>query len=193
MDEKISKGEKSRQQLIEKSAALFLKNGYYHTGVAQILKECNLSKGSFYFYFKTKDDLGLAVADYFGERICDWLTNCLADADSFSEFTDHVCDDILSGIAQENYYGCPFSCFATETAYQNEDIAASCQSSVEKIIRIFAQAIRLDGISGETAAVHAATLLAVYEGYLVYYRITKNPEIIKRMKVSMLEIISAAS
>ena len=53
----MKKGEESRQRLIECSAELFWKNGYSATGISEILKQTGLPKGSFYFYFKSKDDL----------------------------------------------------------------------------------------------------------------------------------------
>ena len=60
----MKKGEESRQRLIECAAELFWKNGYSATGISEILKQTDLPKGSFYFYFKSKDDLATAVTEY---------------------------------------------------------------------------------------------------------------------------------
>lgn len=62
---RIEKGEESRQRLIECAAELFWKNGYSATGISEILKQTDLPKGSFYFYFKSKDDLATAVTEYY--------------------------------------------------------------------------------------------------------------------------------
>ena len=59
----MKKGEESRQRLIECAAELFWKNGYSATGISEILKQTDLPKGSFYFYFKSKDDIYLAVVE----------------------------------------------------------------------------------------------------------------------------------
>ena len=59
----MKKGEESRQRLIECAAELFWKNGYSATGISEILKQTDLPKGSFYFYFKSKDDLATAVTE----------------------------------------------------------------------------------------------------------------------------------
>ena len=61
----MKKGEESRQRLIECAAELFWKNGYSATGISEILKQTDLPKGSFYFYFKSKDDLATAVTEYY--------------------------------------------------------------------------------------------------------------------------------
>ena len=55
----MKKGEESRQRLIECAAELFWKNGYSATGISEILKQTGLPKGSFYFYFKSKDELAV--------------------------------------------------------------------------------------------------------------------------------------
>ena len=58
----MTKGEQSRQRLIDCAAELFWKNGYAVTGISEILNASGLPKGSFYFYFKSKEEL--AVAGY---------------------------------------------------------------------------------------------------------------------------------
>ena len=66
----MTKGEESRQRLIKCAAELFWKNGYSATGISQILQQTGLPKGSFYFYFKSKDELAIAVAAYYqGQRV----------------------------------------------------------------------------------------------------------------------------
>lgn len=188
MDSKKTKGEKAKEIIIEKSAKLFLKNGYHHTGLSQILTECNIAKGTFYFYFKSKDDLGAAVADYFGKTTCDWFTSCLTKSKTFSDFINNICNDILDEIAEDTYYGCPFSCFATETSLQITSIARSCQKSILAIREIFSKALQLNGITEEEAENKSELLLAMYEGYLVCYRITKTSNVIDRMKKNIIEI-----
>ena len=61
----MKKGEESRQRLIECAAELFWKNGYSATGISEILKQTDLPKGIFLFYFKSKDDLATAVTEYY--------------------------------------------------------------------------------------------------------------------------------
>ncbi|WP_055666641.1 TetR/AcrR family transcriptional regulator [Desnuesiella massiliensis] len=60
-----TKGEKSKENLIECAARLFLEKGYNATGINDILNSAGLSKGSFYFYFESKKDLAMGVAEYY--------------------------------------------------------------------------------------------------------------------------------
>ena len=50
----MTKGEKTRQMIIEKAAPLFNKNGYAGTSLSDIMKVTGLAKGGLYGNFKTK-------------------------------------------------------------------------------------------------------------------------------------------
>ena len=52
----FSKDEK-RRLILEKSRELFITSGYYETKVEDITKALGISKGSFYTYFKTKEEI----------------------------------------------------------------------------------------------------------------------------------------
>ena len=58
-----TKGEKTRQHIIDKATVLFTKNGFNHTTVSQILAATGIAKGGFYFHFKSKESLVLAVIE----------------------------------------------------------------------------------------------------------------------------------
>lgn len=50
---------------MEKALYLFAEKGFEATSVQQITDECGISKGAFYLSFKSKDELILALIDYF--------------------------------------------------------------------------------------------------------------------------------
>ena len=53
----------TRDKLVEVARQLFLAKGYEATGIAEILREAGVNSGSLYYFFKTKEDLLLAVLD----------------------------------------------------------------------------------------------------------------------------------
>jgi TetR/AcrR family transcriptional regulator, transcriptional repressor for nem operon len=59
----------SIKSIIREGARLIHAKGFHHTGLQEILNAAGIPKGSFYFYFRSKDDFGLAVLDYFWEFI----------------------------------------------------------------------------------------------------------------------------
>ncbi|MFN2744206.1 MULTISPECIES: TetR/AcrR family transcriptional regulator [Bacillus] len=55
--------------IIETAIKLFAKKGYSSTSVQEIAKECQISKGAFYIYFKSKEALLLSVLHYYYDKI----------------------------------------------------------------------------------------------------------------------------
>ncbi|MCH2021133.1 MAG: TetR/AcrR family transcriptional regulator [Saprospiraceae bacterium] len=47
----------TKDQIIIKSIEVFLKQGYYNTSMSDLAEACGLQKGSFYYHFKSKEEL----------------------------------------------------------------------------------------------------------------------------------------
>ncbi len=73
------KKENTRQKILEAGAELVHRQGFNHTGLKEILDEAGVPKGSFYFYFKSKIDFGLALVDYYTEQIAAVAKTCFED------------------------------------------------------------------------------------------------------------------
>jgi TetR/AcrR family transcriptional repressor of nem operon len=55
----------TRDRIIETGAEIIHRKGFNHTGIQEILNAAGVPKGSFYNYFKSKDEFGLQIIDYF--------------------------------------------------------------------------------------------------------------------------------
>ena len=60
-------------------ADLIAKNGFHQVGLQQVLDEAKIPKGSFYYYFKSKEDFGLQVIDYYTNQNVEFLKSFLED------------------------------------------------------------------------------------------------------------------
>ncbi|MCZ8513140.1 TetR/AcrR family transcriptional regulator [Paenibacillus filicis] len=64
----MSENERTRTKIIEAATRLFSCNGYYNTKVSDIVKEAAVAQGTFYLYFKTKEEVfHFLVMDYLGK------------------------------------------------------------------------------------------------------------------------------
>ncbi len=70
----------TRQKILEHAGRMIRRKGFNNTGIQEILESAGVPKGSFYFYFRSKDDLGLALIDYFAESVRQLGSALLADA-----------------------------------------------------------------------------------------------------------------
>jgi TetR/AcrR family transcriptional repressor of nem operon len=60
----VSKGEKTRQRIVRKAAAVFNQRGYSGTSLSELMEETGLEKGGIYRHFESKEDLAAAAFDY---------------------------------------------------------------------------------------------------------------------------------
>src|SRR5689334_20331717 len=73
-------GRSTRETIISSAMRLMHVHGYYATSLDDVLRESGVGKGNFYYYFRSKEELGYAILDElvagFVERT---LEPCFAD------------------------------------------------------------------------------------------------------------------
>lgn len=67
--EHLTKADRTRQFIIEKTAPIFNTKGYAGTSMSDITEVTGLTKGSIYGNFENKDEVALAVFDYNLRRV----------------------------------------------------------------------------------------------------------------------------
>jgi TetR/AcrR family transcriptional regulator, transcriptional repressor for nem operon len=108
----------TRERLVEAARILFWKHGYSSTGIAQILKEADAGSGSLYYFFPTKEDLLLAVLEWYRENLWSQIVQPV-----FNRVTDPIerifgiLDGYRRGLLLTTYqHGCPIGNLALELA-----------------------------------------------------------------------------
>jgi TetR/AcrR family transcriptional regulator, transcriptional repressor for nem operon len=76
----------TRNAILEAGIKSVLEKGYHECGLAEILKEAGVPKGSFYYYFASKEEFGLQLIEH-------WLEN-------FSEAEASLDNESLSGLTR---------------------------------------------------------------------------------------------
>lgn len=61
--------EERKNEILDAAIGLFTDNGFENTSVSDIVRKLNIAQGTFYYYFKSKDELLNAVVEHFGEHI----------------------------------------------------------------------------------------------------------------------------
>lgn len=69
-----------RAKILQMGIRLFGKQGYHATTVPRIVRAAGSSTGSFYFYFRNKDDIFASALEAIGEQIAIVLNKAIASA-----------------------------------------------------------------------------------------------------------------
>jgi len=69
MTNSSSPSQETRERILEAAVNVFASKGYHDTKVDDIVAESNTSKGSFYFYFPSKQEIFLALVDSFADLL----------------------------------------------------------------------------------------------------------------------------
>ncbi len=75
------KPEERRNEILNTAQRLFIENGYLETSVSEIVKEIGVAQGTFYYYFKTKEEVINAIIDRYIDEIINDFELCLAHKD----------------------------------------------------------------------------------------------------------------
>lgn len=106
----------TRDTIVEAADRLFYQNGYEHTSFADIAGAVNISRGNFYYHFRTKDEILAAVIDarLGGTRkmLENWERETADPAGRIRRFM-HM---MIANRTALKRYGCPVGTLAAEMA-----------------------------------------------------------------------------
>jgi len=109
-------GNATRGRIVEAADRLFYRQGYEHTSFSDIADAVKISRGNFYYYFKTKDEILDAVI---GARLAStsdmlerWEVEGKRPADRIRSFIGIL----IANRADIKRYGCPVGTLSTELA-----------------------------------------------------------------------------
>lgn len=170
-------GSETRQKIVQAARELLLRRGYSATSVDDICSTAGVSKGSFYHFFGSKEELGLAVLNRFyqeGMRLVgdgDYL-RVTDPRRRLEAFFDH-----LEAVAPEFWQrGCLLGNFATELGESNPVIHARVKElfddMVGRLAPLFAAVIQ----DTNEALSLAEEMLMVLEGSIIMARVHDDPQ-----------------
>lgn len=81
----MSKAEKTRQFIIEKTAPIFNTKGYAGTSLNDMTASTGLTKGSIYGNFANKDEVALAAFDYNLQQVSNIISDQMSKVDSVKD------------------------------------------------------------------------------------------------------------
>ncbi len=180
-------GRNTRDAIIEVARRLMQVKGYQATSLDDVLGESGVGKGSFYHYFKSKEDLGYAILD---EIVASFLGRtvepCFADpeGDPMAQIRCFL-DRVVEVQRESGCLGCPLGTLASELSDVHEGFRARLAgifSTWRQRITLALEAARQRGRVGPEcrAEIVAQFVVAALEGGILMSKVSKDIAVLER-------------
>ncbi len=123
----------TREQIVEAADRLFYRQGYEHTSFADIAGVVKISRGNFYYHFKTKDEILDAVIDARLAKTRQMLERWEIEGDSPEDRIRSFIHILVANRADIKRYGCPVGTLCAELAKLNH----SAQGEAKALFTLF--------------------------------------------------------
>ena len=135
--------ETTKLRILSEGARIIYENGYNSTGIQEILVAAGVPKGSFYFYFKSKEDFGLQLVDFFMDFTISALTELLSkpDADPIGRLRSFFLDK--KDLCEQRGYkgGCPIGNLTQEMADVNGNFRVKLNQAFGRMSTVIADCL----------------------------------------------------
>lgn len=127
----------TKQKLINTAKDLIGASSYTAVGVAEICKQAGVNKGSFYHFFKSKEELAIeALEDSFKEHESE-LNEIFAENKTAMQQLDSLTETFYKNQKEEfikngKVCGCPAVNLGSEMASQNEHFSESIRQIIQR-------------------------------------------------------------
>ena len=108
------KGTRNREALVAAAAKLFWLKGYHATSIADIAADASIPVGNVYYYFRTKADVAMAVADGFIEDTGDMLESVTSHSADPRQRLAKLSDRLAASQKARMAHGCPVAAAVRE-------------------------------------------------------------------------------
>jgi len=185
---KSPKGATTRDQILDAAARIIHLRGYHCTSLDDVLRESGVGKGNFYYYFKSKEELGYAIIDRVMHGfIARTLEPAFEDTAADPVIQIHAfLDRVLENQRQRNCVGgCPIGNLASELSDVHEgfrqqlaEIFDVWRSTLTRALARFRATVRAPEEFDPSAL--AQFLVAALEGAILLTKVTKDIAIMER-------------
>lgn len=188
-------GKPTREKILKESKELIYENGFAGTSIDLILAKTGITKGAFFYHFKTKADLAVALVDEFVESDLSELENVIKQTEAYKsepkerllKFIDYFIDMFSSFTENPN---CLYASVSNEQNQYSSEIKKKINNTLLKWREVFEemieQAIKKNkprfSIDKESLADHFTVVL---EGAFIMSKALNDPMISAKQLVHL--------
>jgi len=184
------KGEETRDRILAAATELIHQRGYKATGVAEIVAASGVPKGSFYFYFASKEELGRVLLQRYREKQREELVRIFPED---AEAIPTIRAFFQSAVRMQADAGCKSGCLLGNLAAEiteSEELRKELAGTLHDLQQALSGAVARGQARGELGtdfAPEAAAdfFLSVFEGSILLAKARRDPQALEA-SLSML-------
>ncbi len=167
----MKKSKDTEGRIIRAALELFVRKGYHSTTVEEIMREIKLTKGAFYFHFKSKGDLLIRIIKEFKSRYVDELIRAGNEFEGNALDKFHRTITFSQRFAADNVNLCVFIAYLSTELKADVDFGPVLSGIYAEFQKYISQLIKqgiLQGIFNKELDPDLAALvfLAIHDGSL---------------------------
>jgi TetR/AcrR family transcriptional regulator, transcriptional repressor for nem operon len=190
----------ARDKILKAAQGLIELRGYSALGVAQICEAAGVPKGSFYYFFESKEVLALAVIDeHWAVQRLDWERIMCSDTQPLQRlrqlFEETEAGQRAGQQSCGTVSGCLFGNLSLELSNQTEPIRERLQeifdNQVEMVGQVIAEAQQRGDLSVADTYEAARSVVAQLEGQVLFAKLYNNPQRLETLWSNCLALLDA--
>jgi TetR/AcrR family transcriptional regulator, transcriptional repressor for nem operon len=192
----------AREKIVSAAQSLIELRGYSALGVAEICKTAGVPKGSFYYFFESKEALALTVLDeHWAEQQRDWTRILNSDAEPLERlrqlFEETEAGQRAGQTSCGTVSGCLFGNLTLEMSNQTEPIRERLQeifeAQVDMVESVVAEAARRGEVTVTDAGEAARSVVAQLEGQVLFAKLYNSTSGLGVLWANCLALLGACA
>ena len=190
----------AREKILSAAQSLIELRGYSALGVAEICKAADVPKGSFYYFFESKEALALAVIDeHWAEQERTWSGILTSEAEPLTRLRQLFEATEAAQLAGQQscgtVSGCLFGNLTLEMSNHTEAVRQRLQeifeAQVDMVTPVIAAALARSEISVSDPREAARSVVAQLEGQVLFAKLYNNTQLLGALWANCLALLGA--
>lgn len=192
----------AREKILATALSLIEVRGYSALGVAEICAAAGVPKGSFYYFFESKEALALAVIDeHWAQQRQDWTRILGGQAEPLErlrQLFEATQASLLAGQQScGTVSGCMFGNLTLEMSNQTEAIRERLQqifnAQVDMVAAVVSEALDRGQVTVSDPREAARSVVAQLEGQVLFAKLYNNTQRLEALWVNCRALLGASS
>ena len=160
----MKKAEVTRLNILQKAFNLIYVKGYQTTSIDEILATTQVTKGAFYYHFKNKDEMGIAIINELLKPSFEaaFIRPLQSEGNTQQIIYDMMYDVLINNDFLKVEHGCPAANFTQEMAPWNRDFTTALNDLSGQWMKAITYCIDNGKKNGNISSAIAAEQVAIF-------------------------------